>query len=166
MSIEFDITLSSKDMFRFNMYQTYSGFHGWFSVILSVLLFVVAGTTYGDVEMTYTILYAAFGVVFLVYIPFSLWMRSKTAITSSEVLSKPLHYAVGEEGFVVSQGEASAQLPWDQIYKFVSNKRNVLVYSNRTNAYVIPREQLGEQYAPLKEIVVEKLPKYRVGMKA
>lgn len=165
MPIEFDITLTSKDMYRFNMYQMYSGFHGWFSVIVSILIFVVAGTTYGALELTYTVLYVAFGIIFLFYLPVSLFLRSKHSLASSEVLRSTLHYAVGEDGFTVSQGEASAELPWAQIYKMVGTKHNVLVYSNRTNAYVIPREQLGETYQPLADLAVSKLEKYRVKMK-
>lgn len=166
MPIEFDITLTAKDMYRFNMYQTYSGFHGWFSVIVSVLIFVVAGMTYGDIEATYTILYVVFGIIFLVYPPLSLSIRSKHALASSEVLRNALHYVVGENGFTVSQGDANAELPWTQIYKMVTTKHNVLVYSNRTNAYVIPREQLGETtYRALAEIANSKLEKFRVKMK-
>ena len=75
-----------------------------------------------------------------------------------------LHYLVDEKGFTVSQGEESANLPWDQIYKMVATKSNVLVYSTRINAYIIPREQLGEQYKDLAKIANEKLPKHRVKM--
>ena len=32
----------------------------------------------------------------------------------------------------------------------VATKHNVLVYSSRINAYVIPRAQLGESYAALQ----------------
>lgn len=165
MPVEFDITLTSKDMYRFNMYQVYSGFHGWFSVIIAAAVFAVAGLTYGDLQMTYSILYIAFGFILLVYYPISLYLRSKHSIAASSVLKKPLHYAVGEAGFTVSQGEESAVLPWEQIYKMIATKQNVLVYSNRTNAYVIPREQLGNNYDNLKKIANEKLEKFRVKMK-
>lgn len=165
MPIEFDITLTPKDMYRFNMYQVYSGFHGWFSILVSILIFVVAGVTYGGVEPMYTVLYVLFGIVFLFYMPVSLLLRSKHSIQASEVLSHPLHYAVGEKGFVVAQNDASAELPWDQIYKMVATKSNVLVYSNRTNAYIIPREQLGTKLRELTELAEKKLPKYRTKMK-
>ena len=65
----------------------------------------------------------------------------------------------------MTQGDADAKLMWDQVYKMVSTKNNVLVYSNRVNAYVIPRQQLGEKYRELAEIAKEKLPKYRVKLK-
>lgn len=165
MPVEFDITLTSKDMYRFNMYQVYSGFQGWFSVLVSLFAFAAAGKTYGEVEMTYTILYIVFGIVFLVYMPVNLFLRSRSRLAASEVLSKSLHYVVGENGFTVSQGEAQAELPWKQIYKMVSTKSNVLVYSNRTNAYIIPREQLGEKYQALVQLASDKLEKHRIKMK-
>ena len=39
MRLEFDITLTAKDMFRFNLYQTYTGASGWISVIAAVVCF-------------------------------------------------------------------------------------------------------------------------------
>ena len=135
MPLKFDITLTAEDMYRFNMYQTYSGFHGWFSIAFSILIFVVAGVTRGKIEAAYTALY----IVFLVYPPVSLYLRSKRTLAMSEVLRGTLHYEVDEEGLHVSQKEESALLPWEQIYKMVATKHNVLVYSSRINAYVIPR---------------------------
>lgn len=40
----------------------------------------------------------------------------------------------------------------------VATKHNVLVYSNRTNAYVIPREQLGDAYGALAQLALAQLP--------
>ena len=163
MPLKFDITLTAEDMYRFNMYQTYSGFHGWFSIAFSILIFVVAGVTRGKIEAAYTALYIVFGIVFLVYPPVSLYLRSKRTLAMSEVLRGTLHYEVDEEGLHVSQKE-SALLPWEQIYKMVATKHNVLVYSSRINAYVIPRAQLGESYAALQTQAAAHLPAYRLKM--
>ena len=133
MRLEFDITLTAKDMFRFNLYQTYTGASGWISVIAAVVCFAAAGTKYSERGASYTVLGILLGA--------------------------------DGEGISVTQGDADAKLMWDQVYKMVSTKNNVLVYSNRVNAYVIPRQQLGEKYRELAEIAKEKLPKYRVKLK-
>lgn len=166
MPITFDITLRTKDMYRFNLYQTYTGFQGWFSVGVSIVAFAVAAITWGEVTAVRTALYVFFGILLLVYMPLTLYMRSKHNIAVSEVLKYPLHFSVEEDGFTVSQKEESAHLPWEQIYKMVATKSNVLVYSSRVNAYVIPREQLGDAYGALAELAGKKLPKYRLKMKA
>lgn len=165
MPIEFDITLDVKDMYRFNLYQTYSGFQGILSIVTAIAVWVLAAVTRGEVEPMYTALYACFGVVFLLYLPGTLYLRSKAALAKSGVLSRPLHYRVDKDGFTVSQAEESANLPWKQIYKMVATKNNVLVYSSRINAYVIPRKQLGAQYEPLARIANDRLEKFRVKMK-
>lgn len=165
MKTEFDITLTSQDMYRFHMYHTYSGIHGISSIIIAIVLFFVAVKTYGSVEVTYTIMYAVFGVIFLVYMPWNLFLRAKRQLLTSEVLRNALHYVVDETGIHTSQKEASADLPWEQIYKIVSTKHNVLVYSNRINAYVIPKSQITQQYEAFRQIAGAHLPDYRFKMK-
>ena len=168
MPLEFDIKLESKDMFRFNMYQTYTGFSGWFSIVFSIVLFGLAGYTaynYGEEALPNILLYIGAGVFMLIYMPFTLWLRAGRSIKASPVLSNVLHYHVDEDGFTVTQGEASGVLAWKQIYKMVATKHLVLVYSGRINAYVIPRNQLGEHYVPLAKLATSKLPKFRLRMK-
>ena len=165
MPLEFDVKLEPKDMYRFNMYQTYSGFSGLSSIIFAIALFGLAIYTYGEVSLPNTIMYVGVGIMMLVYMPSTLWLRAKQSIKASPVLSNTLHYMVDADGFTVTQGEASGVLAWKQIYKMVSTKHLVLVYSTRINAYVIPRRQLDEQYLPLAKLAREKLPKYRCRMK-
>ena len=110
-------------------------------------------------------LYIGISILLLFYIPVTLWLRAKQSIKASPVLSQSLHYCVDEEGFTVTQGEASGVLGWKQIYKMVATKQLVLVYSGRLNAYIIPREQLGDRYVTLAKLAREKLPKFRVRMK-
>ena len=41
----------------------------------------------------------------------------------------------------------------------------MLVYSNRVNAYIIPREQITDKYDDFVEIAKSKLEKYRLIIK-
>lgn len=165
MKTEFDITLTEKDMYRFSMYHAYSGTHGILSALLAVLIFALAYRNKDVAGMGYTVMYIAFGIVFLLYLPVTLYFQAKKQLKSSEVLRNALHYVVDEEGIHTSQNEAAADLPWEQIYKVISTKSNVLVYSNRIHAYVIPREQIADQYEMFYKIAKAKLPKYRFKMK-
>lgn len=168
MPIEFDIKLKAKDIFRFNLYQTYTGFSGLSSILFAAAMFGLAGYTfytYGEEAQAKIIIYILAGMLLLVYMPCTLWLRSRQSLKASPVLSNTLHYLVDADGFTVTQGDANGVLAWKQIYKMVATKSNVLVYSNRMNAYVIPREQLGELYVPLAKLATDKLPKFRVRMK-
>lgn len=165
MKSEFDVKLTVEDMYRFSMYHTYSGFHGIASVIIAILVFFVAAKTYGSVETMYTLLYILFGILFLVYMPVSLYLRAKRQIASSEVFRKPLHFTVTEEKITSSQNEETADLPWKQIYKVVETKSNILVYSSRINAFVLPKNQIAGEYDTFRKIMEEKLPNYRLKLK-
>lgn len=165
MTTEFDVTITSKDMYRFNMYHAYHGFQGIFATVIGILVLIVAGATFGKIEMMYTVLYFVFGLIFLIYVPVSLYMRSKQQILSSEVLRQSLHYKVDEEGVHVSQNDQTADLLWNQIYKVVSTKSNLLIYSSRVNAYVIPRNAISKEYETVAQLATKHLEKYRLKLK-
>jgi type IV secretory pathway VirB2 component (pilin) len=165
MKVSFDVQLTSKDLFRFNMYQTYTTTQGPVSIILAILVFVMAGTSIRSGAADYGVLYIVVGIVFLAYIPLTLWTRAKQTMKKNEVLAGVLHYTVSAEGIEVSQKDDTGMLGWKEIYKMISTKSQVLIYSNRVNAYIIPREQLGDQYEDLKAIAKEQLESYRFRMR-
>ena len=138
---------------------------GIVSTVVAAICFIASILTYGSVEKTYTVLYAGFGVLFLFYIPCSLYLRSKRQLLLSKPLQEALHYVVDDIGIHTSQGDAFADLPWDGLYKAVSTKRSVFLYSSRVNAYILPRDQLGEAYGTVKSLAAAHLPKYRLKMK-
>ena len=154
MSVEFDAAITEKDMYRFNLYHAYHGFQGICATLVGFWVLVTAALTFGKVEVQYTLLYIVFGIVFLVYVPASLYLRSKKQIQGSEVLD--------DAGIHVSQGGQTADLEWKQIYKMVSTKSSLLVYSNRVNAYVIPREAVGQQYETVVALAVNHMEGYRL----
>lgn len=165
MTAEFDVTITSKDMYRFNMYHAYHGFQGIFAAVIGILVLIVAGATFGKVETMYTVMYTIFGIIFLIYVPASLYMRSKQQILSSEVLRNALHYKFDEEGVHVSQNDQTADLLWEQIYKVVATKSNLLIYSSRVNAYVIPMSVMGAEYETVAQLAQSHLEKYRLKLK-
>ncbi len=162
MSVEFDAAITEKDMYRFNLYHAYHGFQGICATLVGFWVLVTAALTFGKVEVQYTLLYVVFGIVFLVYVPASLYLRSKKQIQGSEVLKQALRYKIDDAGIHVSQGGQTADLEWKQIYKMVSTKSSLLVYSNRVNAYVIPREAVGQQYETVVALAVNHMEGYRL----
>ena len=97
MKASFDVTLSPKDLYRFNMYQTYTGFQGWSSIALGILGFVMAGISFQNGKTSYTLLYIAVGFLFLLYIPVALWFRAKETLKTNKVLAGTLHYEITEK---------------------------------------------------------------------
>lgn len=165
MKVSFDVQLQPKDLFRFNIYQTYTGMQGILSIVLGILGFVMAGLSVGKAEIPYTVMYIVVGLIFLFYIPVSLWFRAKQSLKNNAVLAGKLHYEVSEKGIHVVQGKETGDLPWDAVYKLVSNKHQILIYTTRVNAYVIPREQIGDQYDGVCEVAKKVLKPFQLKLR-
>lgn len=165
MKVSFDIKLAVKDLFRFNMNQAYKGMQGFLSILLPILVFAYAVATFGEVSIGSTLVYVALGILFLVYVPVSLWLRVKKVINDpSNALSKAIHYDFEEDVIRVSVEEENVEFQWENIYKLCTSGNLLLVYTNRINAYILPLEQVGDDYDLLFELAHKKLEKYRVKM--
>lgn len=166
MKVVLDIKLDAKDLFRFNMQQAYRGMQGILSIILPILVFAYAVTSYGKVSIGSTLVYVGLGIVFLVYVPISLWLRvNKTVKDENNALSKQLHYEFEEEVIRVSVGEESVEFQWENIFQMKTSGPLLMVYTNRINAYVLPLTQVGDKYEELSKLAHAKLEKYRIKMK-
>ena len=115
MSAEFEVTITDKDMFHFNIYHAYHGFQGIIATVVGVWVLIMAGLTFGKIEALYTVLYLVLGIVCLVYVPGNLYLRSQ-----------------------------------------------LLIYSSRVNAYIIPKEAIGEQYQTIVGLAINHLEGFRL----
>ncbi|MBQ2901640.1 MAG: YcxB family protein [Agathobacter sp.] len=166
MKVTLDIKVDAKDLYRFNMMQAYRGMQGILSIALPILIFAYAVTSYGDVSIGSTLVYVGLGILFLVYVPVSLWLRvNKVVKDENNALSKTLHYEFEEEVIRVSVEEESVEFKWENIYQMKTAGKLVLVYTNRINAYILPLEQIGDNYVALSKLAHAKLEKYRIKMK-
>lgn len=166
MKVTLDIKIDAKDLYKFNMMQAYRGMQGALSIILPILVFAYAVTSFGDVSIGSTLVYVGLGIVFLVYVPISLWMRvNKVVKDENNALSKTLHYEFEEEVIRVSVGEESVEFKWENIFQMKTTGKLLLVYTNRINAYILPLEQVGDKYEELSKLAHSKLEKYRIKMK-
>ena len=148
------------------MQQAYKGMQGFLSIFLPALAFVYAANSFGKVDIIYTLLYAGLGLLFLGYVPFSLWKRANKVVKdANNALSKTLHYEFSEELIRVSVEMEQVEFKWENIFMMKKSGNLVLIYTNRINAYILPMEQVGEKYSQLSELAHKKLEKYRIKMK-
>lgn len=165
--VNLDVLLEEKDMFDFNFYHTYHSKNGWFAIIFGVAAVVAAIVTYGSVTRAYTTIYVLIGFMMLIYEPYAIYANSKRQMKLSEVLQNTLHYAINSEGVMVTTdvevegGENSVLLPWKQVYKVVHTKKDLFIFSNRTNAYIIPNRYTDENWKVLEKIIVRNVDDFR-----
>lgn len=167
MPLEFQARVRDMDMYRFNMYHAYTSMQGIFSLVVGAVLLALAIVSAHRLDAGDMLLYVGLAVVLVAYVPISLWFRSKCQIAMSEVLQQPISYSLQKQGIVVTSpaSEESATLPWESVYKVVTTRNNLLIYSNRVNAYVIPREAVQAQFPQMRQIFEEHVENYRLRIK-
>lgn len=145
MKVEFDVKITAADLYDYMLAHTYSGFSGLFGSVVGAL-FVIMYFSMGT-----QILYLVAGLVILLYIPCSLFLRANKQVVLNEAFKKPLHYSLTDEGVTVSQGENEMFQGWDVVYKAKSTNRSLLIYTSKVNAWIFPKRELGKD----KEAVIQ-----------
>ncbi|MGN0432024.1 MAG: YcxB family protein [Lachnospiraceae bacterium] len=156
--IEFDVQIKSGDLYDYMLRHTYNHFSGIFGSLVGALMII--GGLYVNGWML-----AIAGVVLLLYLPWTLFIKSKQQILANPAFKEPLHYCLDEEGIHVSQGETEEMQKWEDIVKAVSTGRSLIVYTSRVNACIFPKRDLGDKTAPVIQVLSTHLPAAKVKIK-
>ena len=155
MEVEFDIKMTPGDLYDYMLHHTYSSASGLIGSIAGALM-VVAGVSGAGMICLIA------GVVVLLYLPVTLFLRSRQQFLANPSFKKPLHFKMTEEGIEVSQdGEVQSQ-KWEDMYKAVSTMKSIVVYTSPVNASIFPKRVLGEQLPGVIEIISTHMPVKKV----
>lgn len=165
MKAELDIKLGTIDMYRYNLYHAYTSLNGYLGIIMAFVAFAGAIKTREEAGLAYTVLYTGLGVLLLFYTPVTLYLRSAQQVSGSPVLKNVLHYVIDDTGVTTSQDGASSTLAWDQVYRIVATRHNILVCINPCNAFIIPRAQAEAEYQTIRQLAQKHMETYRFKMK-
>ena len=155
MEIEFDVKMTSGDLYDYMLHHTYGSMSGLIGAVAGALM-VVAGFSGAGV------LCIIAGIVILLYLPVTLFLKSKQQFLANPVFKQPLHYKLTEEGIEVSQGEEVQRQKWEDMYKAVSTTKSLVIYTTAVNAAIFPRRDLGEQLPAVIEIISKHMPPKKV----
>ena len=155
MEIEFDVKMTSGDLYDYMLHHTYGSMSGLIGAVAGALM-VVAGFSGAGV------LCIIAGIVILLYLPVTLFLKSKQQFLANPVFKQPLHYKLTEEGIEVSQGEEVQSQKWEDMYKVVSTTKSLVIYTTAVNAAIFPRRDLGEQLPAVIEIISKHMPPKKV----
>ena len=159
MELEFDVKIDSSVLFDYMMRHTYYSASGLIGTAVGALLVC-------SFFMGMGVLYLILGGVVLLYLPGSLYLKSRTQAAMTPAFQKPLHYTLTEEGVEVSQGEDKALTEWNGRYRAVSTPRSIILYTSRVNAFIFPKRDLGEHLSSLVEMISTHMPPAKVKIRA
>ncbi len=155
MEVSFDVKMTPQILYDYLLYHTYTSLSGAIGTIVGAL-FVVWYFMGGK------ILYLIAGLVILLYLPWTLFLRSKKQFLANPAFKEPIHYVLNDEGMTISQNEQSETVPWEQMYKAVSTQRSIILYTSPVNASIFPKKDLGEHIPALIEVLSTHMPPKKV----
>lgn len=153
--VEVDVKMEAGDLYDYLLVHTYNSAAGILGSCFGGLLVVIA-----VLEKKWIILIA--GIVVLLYLPWTLFIKSRQQMLKNTAFHKPLHYVLDEEGITVSQDDAEQKQAWGDMVKAISTARSIIVYTSRVNATIFPRRELGDKQMALIEMISTHMPPAKV----
>ena len=131
----------------------------------------IVGSTFGAILILFAFatsqwIFIVLGLVMLLYLPWTLFLRSRSQILNNPAFQEPLQYILDQEGLTISQGEQQEQMAWEDMYKAVSTGRSIILYTSRINATIFPKRQLGDRRAAVIEMISTHMPPAKVKIRA
>ena len=153
--LELDIKIEAGDLYDYMLmhhYHTAAGVLG--SGVGAVALLV--GVARGEV------VFLIAGILLLLYLPWTLFIKSRQQILGNPLFREPLHYKLDDSGITISQNGEEQHQDWESMVKAVSTGHSIIVYTNRVNATIFPKRQLGDKKTDVIEMISTHMPPAKV----
>lgn len=159
MEVEFDIKVTFGSLYDYMFAYTYTSLQGIIGTIAGALFLV-------EYFFSHNWVYLVFGILVLIYIPGSLYLKAKQQ-SLSPIYKKPLHYRLSDDGIEVSQGEQEQLVGWEAIWRAGSTIGSILLYTSKRTACIFPKKQLQEQgiMEKVMEVISTHMEPKRVNIK-
>lgn len=144
--VELDVKIEANDLYDYMLRHSYNSAVGIIGSCFGAMLVVMA-------VMTKQWAYLVFGLIILLYLPWTLFFRSRRQVLSNPSFQQPLHYLLDDQGLTISQGEDSVQYLWEEMHKAVSTSRSIILYTSPVNATIFPKRQMEEHKSAVIEMI-------------
>lgn len=157
--IELDVKIEAGDLYDYMLRHSYNSTAG------------ILGSCFGALFVVFAVMqqqwpYMVFGLIVLLYLPCTLFLRSRQQAVNNPSFRQPLHYVLDEQGVTISQGEDSVQYLWEELYRAVSTGRSIILYTSRINATIFPKKQMGDKTTPVIKMISTHMPPAKVKIRS
>lgn len=132
MEVQLDVKINAGDIYDYMLYHQYTGAAGLIGSSVGALLVVAF-------FMNKQWIFLIMGVIILLYLPWTLFLKSRQQALMNPAFKQELHYTLDEEGLTIRLGEETQTQKWTQMHKAVSTGRSIIVYTSPINATIIPK---------------------------
>lgn len=157
--VELDVKIEAGDLYDYMLMHTYSSAAGIMGTAFGAVLILLA---LGTQRWAFIVL----GALLILYLPWTLFVKSRRQVLSNPSFQKPLHYVLDDQGLTISQGEDSVQYLWEEMHKAVSTGRSIILYTSRVNATLFPKRQIEDKKTNVIEIISTHMPPGKVKIRS
>ncbi len=146
--IRLKITMTEKNIKDYVYGQTIKSMRGVAFFALGVIAIVILVMTWSDQNVFTKVCLIGIAAIYLVVQPLMTILKANT-LSKRQELFVPIDYEIDEEEVAVTQGEEHIVYRWEDGFRFVVKKNLLLMYVSRINAYILPKDQLGDAYTQI-----------------
>ena len=163
--IKFSVKIDGDDMVNFILKHSYSNISGWLGVAISLFAIVYLVLSYKQNDMSMNIALIFIGCLFTIVNPIMLTYKAKKQVKTNPTFEIPIDYTLADEALVIEQKEDQVVLPWNEIRIVKDFGRSLIVYVSKVRAFIMPKNQIGDQYEAVTKLMTEKMTSARVRLK-
>lgn len=156
--LHFRVRMTANDLWRFSMYHANKGYLGCINLLFTLgalfLLFFMGG----QMLLPQRLLLVVCALMFTVWQPMLLWVKARRQAAGSG-MKEPIDMTFTDGGIRVEQGGESLELVWDDVRQVKRVPGEIIIYTDRIHAYLLPDAAVGAGREELVKLLREKLPK-------
>ena len=157
--VELDVKIEAGDLYDYMLMHAYHSSSGLLSGGVGAVA-VLVGVMRGQP------IYLLAGLVLLLYLPWTLFLKSRQQTLGNPAFKQPLHYVLDEHGITISQNGEQQHQDWDSMVKAVSTGHSIIVYTSKVNATIFPNREMGDKRTDVIEMISTHMPPGKVRIRS
>ena len=162
MPVSFQITLTEDHMYDFLLKHYYTHMGGIVSTIAGIFSVIMAGIFVYTGNFTQSGLWIMMAFIFLYVNRMTLRSKARMQVKQSDMINKPIYCELTDDGVVISRDGDTVTNPWENFTKVYTTKKVVILYVGRVRAFILPKEQIGDQYQAAVEMICQYIPRKKI----
>jgi hypothetical protein len=161
------VTMTKEALYDFLLFHAYSKFSGFLINILGLAIVFMGIIMYvtGRTGVISLIFYFVAAAIFLGYTPLQLKLRAKKQVQINEEYCNPVEYTFSDHGITTEWKDVKREFPWEKIQRAVVTPKTIGIYYENDKALIIPKEDFGEEFAPIFQRIAMNLGMNNVRMR-
>lgn len=160
--------MTKEALFDFLLFHAYSKLGGFLVNILGLAVAFMGIMMYasGKIGGMSVFFYLCASLLFLGYTPIQLKLRASKQVRINPEYCQPMEFTfLEEDGIVTECRDERKQYSWEDIVRAVVTPKTIGIYYEEERALIIPKEDFGEQFADIFQMIARNLGMQRMRLR-